>query len=133
MLCRGLRGRSNVEVAVLGHGQAKGPFTELDGLTIQRDRRFPVRVTVQFYQATSNGVVNQADIGRLAKQIAKVYAAGDYVGSLVTDGPTGRPTEWKGAHAAPPVLTLDDFPGLRERILQSAIYRGTKRYFQRYF
>jgi hypothetical protein len=106
--------RSDVETAVLGHGRAKGPFTELDGLTIARDKRFPVRVTVQFYQATSNGVVNSGDIARLGKQINRVYAKGDYVGSLVTDGKTGRPTEWKGASRAPRHLTVDDFPGLAE-------------------
>ncbi|MCK5797554.1 MAG: hypothetical protein KAI47_10245 [Deltaproteobacteria bacterium] len=130
---RGMKGRSNVEVAVLGHGQAKGPFTELDGLTIARDRRFPVRVTVQFYQATSNGVVNQADVHRLSKQIASVYAKGDYVGSLVTSGPTGRPTEWKGAGRPPRYLTLDDFPGLRQRARRRGLYRRPERLPLRYF
>jgi hypothetical protein len=50
--------KSNVETAVIGHGEAEGPFTEIDGLKIERDERFPIRVTVQFYKATSNGVVS---------------------------------------------------------------------------
>ena len=86
--------RSDVEQAVIGHGPTEGPFKELANLDIERDERFPVRVTVQFYKATSNGVVSPADIAGIAQQIDRVYADGDYVGSLVTDGVTVRPTEW---------------------------------------
>src|SRR5262249_57116391 len=44
------RDREAMETAVLGHGPELGPFVELDGKTIARDPRFPVRVTAQFYQ-----------------------------------------------------------------------------------
>jgi hypothetical protein len=108
--------RSDVDVAVLGHGQTEGPYTELDGLTIARDPRFPVRVTLQFYQATSNGVVSRADVKAMAGQIKKVYGKGDYVGSLVV--PTGvdrlRPTSWDGVRTPVDVSWLD-FAGLVER------------------
>jgi hypothetical protein len=107
---------SDVDVAVLGHGETEGPYTELDGLTITRDPRFPVRVTLQFYQATSNGVVSRDDVKAMAAQIKKVYGKGDYVGSLVV--PTGldrtRPTNWDGVHKAFDVAWTD-FPGLVER------------------
>ncbi len=85
---------SDVENAVIGHGETEGPFAEINDLAIERDPRFPVRVTVQFYKATSNGVVTEADIASIRQQIDRVYADGDYVGSLVTEGWTGRPTEW---------------------------------------
>ncbi len=49
---------SDVEIAVIGHGAVEGPYTEIDGLEIERDPRFPIRVTVQFYKATSNGIVS---------------------------------------------------------------------------
>ena len=62
-----VRRRSDVETAVLGHGPELGPYTELDGLTIERDPRFPVRVTVQFYQATSNGVLAVRDVAEPAR------------------------------------------------------------------
>jgi hypothetical protein len=108
--------RSDVDVAVLGHGQTEGPYTELDGLTIARDPRFPVRVTLQFYQATSNGVVSRADVKAMAAQIKKVYGKGDYVGSLVV--PAGvdrlRPTNWDGVRT-PGDVSWHDFPGLIER------------------
>lgn len=85
---------SNVEMAVVSHGPIEGPFTEFHDLAIERDDRFPVRVTVQFYKATSNGVVSDADMRYVRQQIDRVYDQGDYVGSLVTGGHTGRPTEW---------------------------------------
>ena len=87
------RSSSDVESAVIGHGPVEGPFTEIHDLAIERDSRFPVRVTVQFYKATSNGVVTDADVREVRKQIDQVYDQGDYVGSLVTAGYTTRPTE----------------------------------------
>ncbi len=88
---------SDVEAAVIGHGAVEGPFTEIDGIEIERDERFPIRVTVQFYKATSNGIVSEGDMAEIAEQIERVYDEADYVGSLVVDGPSDRPTE----HDAP--------------------------------
>ena len=75
-----------------------------------------MRVTLQFYQATSNGVVSRDNVKAMAAQIKKVYGKGDYVGSLVV--PTGldraRPTNWSGNHHAE-LATIYQFPGLVER------------------
>ncbi len=88
--------RSDVETAVIGHGEDSGPFHEIGGLNIRRDTKFPIRITVQFYKATSNGVVSDADLDEAKKQIDEVYRNGDYVGSLVLpDGNHTRPTDWK--------------------------------------
>jgi hypothetical protein len=108
---------SNVEVAVLGHGPELGPYQELGDLTIERDPRFPVRVTVQFYQATSNGVISAGDVKTLARQIDKVYASADYVGSLVVPkaGDRRRPTNWDGVGPMPPGTGCEDFPALMVR------------------
>lgn len=92
---------SDVETAVIGHGDRQGPFTETGGLRIERDPRYPVRVTVQFYKATSNGVVNPRDVAEIARQIESVYSRADAVGSLVTEGRTGRITEYEGAKVQP--------------------------------
>jgi hypothetical protein len=92
---------SDVEVAVIGHGAVEGPFTEIDGLDIERDPRFPVRVTVQFYKATSNGIVSAEDMAEIAGQIERVYAEADYVGSLVVEGDSSRPTEYDGPKEQP--------------------------------
>ncbi len=93
--------RSDVENAVIGHGEVEGPFTEIDGLRIERDERYPIRVTVQFYKATSNGVVSAEDMTAIHDQIQRVYNEGDYVGSLVVDGPSERPTEYDGPKQEP--------------------------------
>jgi hypothetical protein len=111
------RRADDLETAVLGHGDLEGPFTELAGLTIERDARFPVRVTVQFYQATSTGRVGDAEMARLARTLSDVYAKGDFVGSLVVPGPGDprRPTAWDGASPPPGPVSWWDFPGLVER------------------
>ena len=101
MEAEALQRASNVEAAVIGHGEVEGPFTEIDGLAIERDPDFPIRVTVQFYKATSNGVVSEDDIQEIHQQIARIYDDADYVGSLVVDGLTGRPTEYEGPHEEP--------------------------------
>ncbi|MCK6535807.1 MAG: hypothetical protein L6Q84_22800 [Polyangiaceae bacterium] len=89
-------GTSDVERAVIGHGAKRGPFTEGAGLKLERDARFPVRVTVQFYKATSNGVVTDADLDAIAKNIGSVYEHADFVGSLVVpEGDARRPTAWQ--------------------------------------
>ncbi len=96
-----LKMESDIEQAVIGHGKVEGPFTEIDGLEIERDPRFPVRVTVQFYKATSNGIVTAADMQQIADQIEQVYSEADYVGSLVVDGASDRPTEYDGSKIQP--------------------------------
>jgi hypothetical protein len=92
---------SDVENAVIGSGAVEGPFTEIDGVAIERDPNFPVRVTVQFYKATSNGIMSEADMEDIAGQIRRVFDQGEYVSSLVTGGETGRPTEYYGSKVQP--------------------------------
>ena len=87
--------RSDVEQAVIGFGADRGPFREMAGRNLVRDERFPIRVTVQFYKATSNGVVSDADLRSMKSEIDRVYANADFVGSLVVpNGDRPRPTEW---------------------------------------
>ena len=94
-------GGSDVEAAVIGHGKVEGPFVEIDGLPIERDPRYPIRVTVQFYKATSNGVVSRRDMVQIQDQIKRVLKDADYVGSLVVGPRAGRPTDWEGDHRQP--------------------------------
>jgi hypothetical protein len=89
------RERSDVEQAVIGFGRDQGPFRETLGRRLERDTRFPIRVTVQFYKATSNGVVSDADLSSMRTEIDRVYGNADFVGSLVVpSGDRPRPTEW---------------------------------------
>lgn len=88
--------RPDVEQAVLGHGPNLGPFTEGHDLELVRDSQFPIRITVQFYKATSNGVVGNEDMDLIKKTIGDVYKHADFVGSLVVpEGDKARPTAWE--------------------------------------
>jgi len=76
-----------------GNEQLK--WDELNGMSkIERDERYPVRVTLQFYQATSNGVVNAEIMGSIANTLESSKKQADFVGSLVTETDKNRPTEW---------------------------------------
>ncbi|MFT3773113.1 MAG: hypothetical protein QM820_47640 [Minicystis sp.] len=91
-----VRAGGDVERAVLGHGPRLGPFLEGHGSRLVRDPSFPVRITVQFYKATSDGVVKEADLAAIQRNIESAYAHADYVGSLVVpDGDARRPTAWQ--------------------------------------
>lgn len=87
---------SDVEQAVLGHGPNLGPFNEGHSLRLVRDPKFPVRITVQFYKATSNGVVSESDLDGISKSIGSVYEHAEFVGSLVLpEDDARRPTAWQ--------------------------------------
>lgn len=94
------RAASDVETAVIGHGLDAGPVRETGRTRIRRDPHFPIRVTIQFYRATSNGVVSEEDLESAAAQIERVYRDADYTGSLVI-GSQDRPTAW----TRPPTVT----------------------------
>lgn len=90
------RRRSDVEQAVLGHGPALGPWNDARGLRLVRDPKFPIRVTVQFYKATSNGVVSDVDLDSISRSIGSVYEHAEFVGSLVLpEDDAKRPTAWQ--------------------------------------
>jgi hypothetical protein len=46
--------------------------------------------------------VSDQDMAEIAEQIDEVYKKADFVGSLVTQGDTGRPTEYTGDKVQPP-------------------------------
>ena len=91
---------SDVERAVVGHALEEGPMSEVRNQSIRRDPRFPIRVTVQFYRATSNGVVSEEDLNAAVAQIERIYSDADFVGSLVV-GSQERPTSWIRPAATP--------------------------------
>ncbi len=97
----GRAARSDVEQAVLGHGPNLGPFNEGHRLRFERDPSFPVRITVQFYKATSNGVVSDVDLDSISRSIGSVYEHADAVGSLVLpENDARRPTAWQNVPRA---------------------------------
>ena len=82
-----------METAVVTSGSVEGPWIGLDGCTIERDESFPIRATVQFYQATDSARLTEGDAARIASAVDRIYLDADAVGSLVVEGMTGRATE----------------------------------------
>jgi hypothetical protein len=75
-------------------GKKQLHFSELNGLTsIERDERYPIRVTLQYYKSTDNGVVNLEIMTAIKNMLSKSQQEADFVGSLVVDGNNNRPTE----------------------------------------
>eukprot|EP00850_Spirogloea_muscicola_P000988 SM000003S11233 [mRNA] locus=s3:1667446:1669772:- [translate_table: standard] len=87
----------DVEPAIVRVGPPVGPFpsvaTRGHATVIQRDTRFPVRVTVQWYKSTTTGHVDEATISGIREQMADARRRGHFFGSLVTAHASGRPTE----------------------------------------
>merc|ERR1712087_403212 len=61
---------------------------------LERNEDYPVRVTLQYYKATDNGVVNKEIMADLVKQLQASQKQADFMGSLVTEYNAKRPTEW---------------------------------------
>eukprot|EP00850_Spirogloea_muscicola_P018572 SM000172S03045 [mRNA] locus=s172:77184:79954:+ [translate_table: standard] len=87
----------DVEPAIVRVGPPVGPFpsvaTRGHATAIQRDIRFPVRVTVQWYKSTTTGHVDEATITGVREQMADARRHGHFFGSLVSVHASGRPTE----------------------------------------
>ncbi len=97
---------ASTEDAYITHGEAEGPYTEMDGIDIERDETLPIRVTVQYYKAT-DGEVSKADVDDLAAKIKNVEEKGDFEGSLVTDRDQDRPTAVPGFNEEPTTFWED--------------------------
>ncbi len=69
-------------------------FKEMDGVPVERDERFPVRVTMQFYKIVGNASIGGKEIQEIVHQFATVKALAVQSGSLVTDKETKRTTDW---------------------------------------
>jgi hypothetical protein len=80
--------KSTTRDAIVFVGEATGqPFLELGNppLRIERDPRFPIRATFQFYKTTSTGVADADDMAMIAGQFAELRKRTAVAqGSLVT-------------------------------------------------
>jgi hypothetical protein len=102
------RRSADVEDAIIKVGQAEVEFNEIGDVEIERDPDFPIRVTLQFYKATSNGVCDESHMAAISNQIKESRKYGIDIGSLVVGGDTGRVTEHSHqSYSRPP--WWDDF------------------------
>ena len=82
-----------IEHAMLRAGAVKGDFKGVGQFTLERDERFPVRCTMQFYSLTDSAEIPEATFKEIREKIDKVERTGTAHGSLVVSGATGRATE----------------------------------------
>ena len=72
-------------------------FDELNGSSdtvVIRNESYPIRMTLQYYKSTDNGIINKEIMDQIVAQLGKSRHRADYVGSLVTDNDKNRPTQW---------------------------------------
>jgi len=88
------------EKAIITAGVCQGPnsFSEVNKelidtkeFVIERDHRFPVRVTTQFYWATQSGKLEEKELVEFASDLEKIKSDASSFGSLVTSSQE-RPT-----------------------------------------
>lgn len=86
----------DIEHAIVSVGEPEGPYNELNDQTlIERDVRYPIRVTLQYYRVTSSGTLNNALAREIDQQFrdARTQYAAVASGSLVLTAASGRTTE----------------------------------------
>lgn len=83
----------NFEDAILSTGTAHSVFKGTQGLTLERDDRYPIRCTLQFYKISDIVDVPEKEFELIGDKINRVYHKADVYGSLVVDGSTKRLTE----------------------------------------
>jgi len=79
--------------AVLSVGKSHSDFKGIESADIERDERFPIRCTIQFYKVTDVGDIPKEEIKDMAENINRIYKAAGKSGSLVVEN-SDRKTEW---------------------------------------
>lgn len=71
----------------------EGTFDDISEKNVERDERYPIRVTLQFYRVTDNPNLELNDVNSISQAINRVYSTGIQQGSLVTSNHIIRQTE----------------------------------------
>ena len=82
-----------IDDAQIKIGEEEGEFRGLGGVTIERDERFPIRVTTQLYKISDTAEIGRKQMEHIAAEIKAEEAIGEDGSSLVIED-TDRPTEW---------------------------------------
>lgn len=85
------RQTKGMDMGQLGLGSTNGVFPALDGTFYERDDRFPIRCTIQYYRVTDQDYITEKDVLDIASQLSKPFK-GRVSGSLVC-GTSDRKTE----------------------------------------
>jgi hypothetical protein len=115
-----LKSRAGMDHAMLRSSDVSaGRFKTLSeyDVLLERDDRFPIRATYQYYRVTDDADISPELMADIAKNITSVYERAKEKGSLVID-PSNRVTETKGGAKAKleplsfPVSGAPLFPGI---------------------
>lgn len=82
-----------MDMGMLSLGDSEGKYIGTKGLKLERDDRFPIRCTMQFYRGTDENFISEKDIKDIAEQLNQQNKASLASGSLVCNDDTGRVTE----------------------------------------
>ncbi len=74
--------------------ESKGKFIGTRGLKLERDFRYPIRCTLQYYWITDTSELNESQVKQISSQLDKFYIHSENKSSLVLSE-TDRPTEPK--------------------------------------
>lgn len=85
---------ASIDDAQISIGKEEGEFGGLKGLAIERDERYPIRITTQLYKITDDGMINREQMEKIVAEIKEEESIGQQGSSLVLEN-TLRPTEWK--------------------------------------
>lgn len=81
-----------IDIGMLGLGSSDGDFIGTKNLKLERDTRFPIRCTFQYYRVTNENFVSEHDVKDIATQVSQATRIALASGSLVADT-TNRTTE----------------------------------------
>ena len=70
----------------------KGPYLGTNSKKLERDDRFPIRCTLQYYHVTDEADVSEEVVKLISEELSKIYTTATATGSLVLSTST-RPTE----------------------------------------
>ena len=92
-----------IEDAILSTTDGHSKFEGTKDLELERDDRFPIRCTIQYYKVTDTVDIPSSVFKTFAEQLNKVYDGVNdgEKGSLVVDGKTDRITEPEIKHPKP--------------------------------
>ena len=85
--------RAGIDHGIISVGKPHSDFKGVKGKQFERDPKFPIACTVQFYQSTDTCDIPEAMFQLMSEKITAVYKTGVAMGSLVVNEDTGRVTE----------------------------------------
>jgi hypothetical protein len=84
--------KMGIDHVMLKAGKSHSKFQGTRGLKLERDERYPIRLTLQFYQGTDTNNIPETVIQEMGEKITSIYKKGVDMGSLVIEK-TSRKTE----------------------------------------